>query len=271
MALLASTFAINGALTYAFTGKKPEGVDWFAFRDGGHDEHGNPTRLVLPTYMKDILSYAKDAKTTLANKTHPLITLGMDLNKNQDYYGTEIRHPDDSPLTQAGQVTKYVAKQFVPFWLRGAQKQADEGKGLGSQAAAFFGIMPAPRHMVQTEAEAEASRIMAGKRPVGGRTQEQANRADAKSQVALGKVPAIDAIRQGLITTQDAQNLRKQSVLPPLTRTITHLSAEEAVRVLEKANEDERLQILPMVKSKIGGSTSLTITQKRALMQRVTK
>lgn len=144
--LLVTMGAINGALSYAFTGQQPVGMDYLAFRTGRKDKDGNDERFLLPSYVKDMLAYWERPGTTLLNKTHPLINMMQDVARNRDYYGYEIRNPNANGAAQAGQVAKYVVKDFTPFWLRGEQ-QMPAKEGTAARVAPIVGVMPAPAYV----------------------------------------------------------------------------------------------------------------------------
>jgi hypothetical protein len=270
--LLMGTMIVNGALTYAFTGQRPRGMDYFAFRDGGKDDNGNDTRLVLPTYMKDILAYARAPLHTLTAKTHPLLNALWELYQNKDYYGVEIRHPDDPLSKQGAQLAGYVAHQFVPFWMRGVQQQAQKaGGGAGKYIAPYFGVMPAPRAITESPAEREAGDISHGHAPVGGRTAEEYQRSlerrKAIRDIAAGVTTATQARQEGRLVRGQVGEARHLARLTPLQRRIFGFGAEDAVRVWNKANESERGEIYRMVRDKIRRSEILSRDRKRELLE----
>ena len=272
MALLMGTVVTNSLLTYAFTGERPHGLDFWAFRDGNTDEFGNPTRLMLPTYMKDIISYIKHPVTTLLNKLHPFLSVANDvLFQNKDYYGTEIRHPDDPLYQQAGQVGKYLLKSYEPFWWRGATKQYQQtGRAVTPQAAAsYFGIMPAPRSLTQTPAEEEAAARVRAHLPQGARTQVQAEHSqsvkDTVRDIQLKRTTIQQALRSGAIHQSDVKNVQFQVQSPALTRAIAHLGPEDSMAIWNKADPAERQQIRQLVINKIQHSKTLTKDRQREL------
>jgi hypothetical protein len=245
ISLLTGVAAVNAALTYAFTGTAPKGLDYFAFRTGKKDEQGREERFLLPTYMKDIVAYARHPGETLLNKTHPLISMLNDVFvKNKDYYGVEVRNPDSSLPAQAGQTAAYVAKGFEPFWTRGARREFARGADVLSArtVAPLFGVMPAPRSVTQTPAENLAHDLMMQQIPSGPRTKEQAARSLARSA---------------------------GNTTPYLDRTVKRLNALAAVRVYEKANAEERSRIAAEVSTKIDNSKTLTEEEKARLRARV--
>lgn len=272
LSLLASTAAVNAALTYAFTGTHPKGLDFFAFRDGNKDENGKETRLLLPTYAKDLLAYFNSPGQTLLNKTHPLISLVNEISQNKDYYGTEIRHPGDPVLKQAGEVAGYVAKSFVPFWLRGAQKVHESGGGLKEQALPFIGVMPAPRHITETSAERIARELIQRRMP-STRTQEEADKAQQRSElrkgVRAGDQQSLDsAVDRGEVSSRSAKGIVRSAGNPPLVNMVRSLTASEALDVWKAASADERAQISAAVSSKIQNAINQQAGGDKAALQK---
>jgi hypothetical protein len=251
ISLVTHTCAANAILTYAFTGQMPKGLDYFAFRTGKKDEQGNDERFMFPSYMKDMLAYAKHPGETIINKLHPLISVINDLRKNKDYYGVQIRNPDSSWDKQFGQAGKYVIKSFEPFWTRALRREKERKSSVGGMVAPFFGVMPAPRSVTQSPAEEMAHDLMMEQIPSGARTQEQADRSMEKA---------------------------KSDKTPYLARTVKRLSAARAVRVYEKMSDKEKQQgveynkrmvnLSELVFDKINNSKSLSEEERASLQTR---
>ena len=158
--LLITVGTVNALLTYLCTGQMPHGMDFLAFRTGRKDKDGNNERFLLPTYVKDLLAYSKQPGTTLLNKSHPLVTMMIDvLYRNQDYYGYEIRDPHASFAAQTGQSAKYVIKQFEPFWTRGVRKNLGTGTSAAATVAPLAGVMPATADITRTPVQNEISEL----------------------------------------------------------------------------------------------------------------
>lgn len=264
IALVAGTMIVNGILTKLMTGQNPEGLDYFAFRDGGKDEKGNPSRLILPTYMKDLLAYTKEPLGTLADKQHPILALIHDLVQNKDYYGVKIRNEDDGKLKQAYDSGKYFAKAFIPFWVRGEQKMAEQGKTPLQKALPMIGVMPAAQKVTNTPAQKLASEYARDSMPVGGRTQAQADKSNAErkivQQIRAGKTSAIpDAIRAGAIKDSDASGLIKRASETPLQSSFQYLALDKAEAVFKVANPDEKKQLMPMMLTKRDNAAKKTV------------
>ena len=244
LSLLTGVMGTNAILTYAFTGQQPTGMDFFAFRTGQKDDQGNDERFLIPSYVKDMLAYARHPGQTLLNKSHPLLNMLGDLAKNKDYYGVEIRGRGQPPLTQTAQAAGYVVKSFEPFWIRGLRRERQRQAGAARQTAPFFGVMPAPRSVTQTPAESLAHDLMMEQIPAGARTREEAARAQAR-----------------------AANRPKGQ--PYLEHILKHMKASNAVLVLEKANPAERHRIAGIVAAKIAASRALSPKEKQDLYHRV--
>lgn len=272
ISLLLTIGAANAALTYAFTGTQPKGMDFLAFRTGKKDEKGLDERFMLPSYIKDILAYAKAPVQTLMNKSHPLISMISDLAKNKDYYGVEIRDKEAGVSKQAAQSAGYVVKAFEPFWTRGARKESSREAGSVRTAAPFFGVMPAPPQINNTAAENLASELL--HRQFGERTitREQFERSkqlkEAASAVNRGDKSIGDVARQGLINQRSGPAFARRATLPYLDYAVTKLSAKAAVDVYAKSSPEERARIHNLVGRKLVTASSLSPEQRNELRAR---
>jgi len=241
---------LNGLLTYAFTGQQPTDKDWWAFRTGGKDERGNPERFILPTYMKDVIAYKEAALTTLVDKAHPILSLIGDIIKNRDYYGVEVRHEDDNAAQQIAQTGKYVAKAFVPFWIRGEQKLQERGESGTKMIAPMIGVMPAPRKLTDTPAMKLVSEINKSRIPAGSITEQKHEqnvaKAHAKLMASKGDYAELrQLIREKKITEAQASTAIKLSKLPPIVASTYYFSADQMKRVMEKADDHEKALLKP--------------------------
>jgi Inorganic Pyrophosphatase len=258
LSMLATTAIANGLLTALFTGDTPEGKDLLAFRTGKVDEKGNPERFMLPTYMKDVYAYASDPLKTLSNKTHPLLSLAGEEVRNKDYYGTEIRHEGDNIVEKAGQTLGYTAKAFIPFWMRGTQKEADRGGDALAMAAPLIGIMPAPSEMNLTPAQKVARDLTNARMPVGTKTQAETDRNQLVGQLTNSfrnkdvdaSAKLNEALNAGQINRLQAGHIMTNAKLAPLVVAFKRLNYDEAVKVMEVAKPDEQKMLAPFMKTK---------------------
>jgi hypothetical protein len=250
MSLLMTVGAINGALTYAFTGQMPKNMDYLAFRTGKKDAQGNDERFLIPSYMKDVLSYALHPLTTLTNKAHPLISLLDDvLIKNHDFYGYEIRDPNANVLVQAGQSGKYVVKSFEPFWTRGARKASQQGAGVGRFIAPYFGIMPAPSYITKTKMQADIAdlyerRFGGGIKPLSKQKEMEIKsairQAEKRGDSATSQKLAQQALESGTLTRKQEQYLFKTANVPADVFMWKRLPKTDKEALLEKMTDAEK-------------------------------
>jgi hypothetical protein len=180
--LLLTVGALNAILTRLFTGSNPQGLDYVAFRTGNKDEQGNEERLLLPTYVKDLLAYSRDFRGTVEHKTHPLLGMFEEISNNRDYYGYEIRNPHAGIPEQGKEIAEYVIKSFEPFWIRGARKEIQRDSSFGKVALPYIGVMPAPANINRTRIQNkiyELYHIRTGDRtkPYGSQEQDAEKRA----------------------------------------------------------------------------------------------
>jgi hypothetical protein len=114
--------ALTGAIVHRLlTGKNPETLqDYLLPQNGQVGQDGRPQRLMMPTYLKDLQSDWKDFPdyrkmgASFYHKLNPWTAAAVDMWRNQDYYGVEIRHPGDPLAQQMKDLSLFAAKQFMP-------------------------------------------------------------------------------------------------------------------------------------------------------------
>jgi hypothetical protein len=266
----------GGALHYLMTGEAPDELkDYYFPRTGRTDANSRPIRLSLPTYVKDVVHFTNAPLTTAKNKLHPLIGMVADMLSNEDFYGTEIRNPDDPIVKQALSLASYVGKTALPFSVRGYQNLSEEGVPFAEKAGSFVGVTRAPRDLSLSKAELLAEQLSRAEMPQGSRTSEQAEKSKLKHDLELSlrsKDPqefrrqAREAMKQGKLQPRDINSIIGDSKLPGLLRRVQNMDATNAAKVYEVATEDERKQIRMAVARKVMNSQTLTNEQKRALL-----
>lgn len=134
------TAVIGSIINYLGTGEAPQEMkDLYFPRIGGEDEHGQPRRLNIPGYMKDVISFYHEPATTIANKLHPLVSAGVQWYQNRDYYGGIIHNPEtDNP----GAYLDFMINTAQPFALRAMRKSMEQEIEPAVVALNFFGFQP---------------------------------------------------------------------------------------------------------------------------------
>lgn len=257
ISLLGTMAVANGLMTYAFTGERPQGMDWWAFRDGGTDDKGNPTRFLLPSYAKDIFAWYEKRAHTLVAKMHPLASIVGEIARNRDYYNNMI-YDDEKGLwnkNSALRVGTHVLKAYIPFWIRGASEVAKREGGLketltkhpGKLIAPQFGVMPATRAYTQTAADALMDKYSS--RFQIARTPDQAKIGDKKrelfdllkqGQKTEANIMAREGVKEGWLTSRESQNLRKKAADPKEYRFQQLKDVGQAIKVYEVGTPEEK-------------------------------
>lgn len=147
---------MGGMLHYLMTGNPPDEMkDYFFPKDGTKSADGTDHRLVLPSYMKDILAYSKTPFKTLLHKTAPFLNDVVELYSNKDFYGVKIYNKDD-PFFQKGlDALKHEGETMEPFSFR-----TDPTAPPQTAAQAIlqkFGITPAPREREKSDMQNKIS------------------------------------------------------------------------------------------------------------------
>ena len=250
ISLIATTAVANAILTALFTGEQPDEHDLLAFRTGEKDEHGNPIRFMLPSYMKDLYAWTYQPFQTAKNKMHPMLSLFSEFRQNKDYYGTEIRHPGDDPLMQFFEMAGYTVKAFEPFSARGFQKVSERSGTAAEHVLPLVGVMPAPALMTASPAQRVASELNQNR--MGGQTSEQFQRRQIKRRVESaaerdGPQAVQQAIAAGQIGQQTGSEILKDLRTAPILMATRSLDANGLVEVWDKANDDEKRLLRPRI------------------------
>lgn len=232
--------AITSTLQYLLTGHGPdEPKDVFFPKTGRSNPDGTAERVSLPSYWKEHYALAHNPLQTAMHKIHPLFGGLWELGHNQDFYGTQIRD-EDAPLgKQALQVGEYIAKAFAPYVVAGNAKLDKTDAGIGAKVGNFFGVTPAPASVSRTPFQEYLAKRGAAHASQGGRTQEQADRSNARNE-------AIDATRAGKnpdlsqFTEPDRKRIAADSQLVQPQVRFQRLSLGEKLHAWNMATPQER-------------------------------
>jgi hypothetical protein len=264
MAYIASMTAVTawwGAVaTYLVTGKAPQTMkDYFYPPDGGTDKDGRPSRFSLPTYMKDVYHYYNNFGETVGNKLHPLAGMTLELLKNRDFFGKEIYNKDDDLFKTGFNILKYIGSGFMPYSITGMKKNLENGQGVVKSLLPMIGITPAPGDVNKTKAERLMMEYAQARRPEGTRTQADADKADFHRQIVKdvqmnGGKPTrslYDALKNKQLSPKQAQDIVKMGKLPPVQRSFEPLTVDQAVKVMQTANPEEKKQLTSLFNKKV--------------------
>lgn len=247
-ALLLVSMILGAVVHYLFTGKRPETMkDYFFPKTGRKNADGNDERVQLPTYMKDIASYAKHPVQTIEHKMHPLLAAVAEMLHNKDYFGDEIRNEDDPLVTQVKQVVdNLILKQAIPFSVQNAMEEKQRRQGTAEKVGGFFGLTAASREIVRTPAQNKMAEILA-KRGHPSRTPEQQDAGEERrgllnqiraKEVGRDSVRTLE--RAGELTRGQGSYMRRAARTPSLLLRFRMLTPKEASAVYQLGNDEEK-------------------------------
>lgn len=274
MALPLMVGTIGGLMTYLMTGQRPQDWrDYFMPRTGKLDANGNAARVHLPSYVKDVIAYGKYPVTSLGHSLNPMFSSISDLWENKDFYGTQIRNPDDPLWRQGSDVARFAAKQFIPFSVSGVQKLQELKAPIQQQILPFFGITPVPVRLTMSPAQELAAEITAANLPSAPRTQEQFDRTKLVREIlqdfrdgqnTAGRTALAQGFQTGRLNVNTVTTILDKLQYTPLQFQVHHMDVPTAMRVWRVARPDERTSLTPMLALKVATSKTLTPDERQA-------
>ncbi len=271
--------AIGGFIHYLLTGRRPQGRDWFQPQTGEKDRYGNPVRLNLPTYGKDMMAYSHHPLTAAAHSLSPILSSTFDALSNKDFYGTQIYNPDDPLVQKLTDMGKWAGSELVPFSFSAAMKLYDDGSPGWKLIAPFFGLTPVPLRDTMSPAQNLAAEIMQGSMPQEAMTLDQAARGKlVRDIVHKFKNGDQSGAAEDLTTAVQTQALAPNAAslffskikYTPLQFQVNHFTPEQAMRVWRLANPAEQEELRLLVGRKINAADSLPFDTKMKMMNEVT-
>jgi len=248
--------AVAGSLTMKLlTGNWPTDMkDVFMPQTGGTLPNGQPERVRMPSYMRDILSLNHPIDM-VAHKTNFPIRMFSALASNQDYFGEQIRDPWATGGEQLKQTGEYLGKSFLPFGVQGMLKaETPQSKALN-----VVGITPVPRQYSNTPAQNiidEYNKLTRATTTTKESAEKKKLKADLmkmardEDQAGFDDL-AAESIADGKITRQQVQEVVKESQIPAGLTRFTKLPLEWAMRAFEAGSDYEKEQWQPYILKKV--------------------
>src|ERR1700691_13837 len=235
---------LGSAIYYLLNGERPH-----TWKDAYFPGKKGEARMSIPGYMKDVVAYAHDPKQTILNKMSPVLSMLSEALENHDFYGTEIRHPDDPVVQQLWQLAKFAGAEAVPFSVRGVQKLVQQKGSLetslpGQLKAAFrnpkelvagqFGFQPAPAYIQNSPALNRAHEYDMANMPPGTRTQEQAEKQRLRNAIAIqyrsghpDHAAIANLVSEGKLTQKEVNSAITTAKTDPLVRAARPLHLDQ--------------------------------------------
>lgn len=248
--------AVFGAMAQKLlAGKWPtDSKDLMMPQTGAEMANGQPERLRLPTYMRDVLSLNHPIEMLKHKMNFPLRMFAA-LTENQDFFGEQIRDPFAPAGEQAIQTAQYVGKSLLPFGIQGFKStEAPRAKALN-----LIGITKVPRLYSNTAAmnvideyNKQNRATMTSKEAAAEKRLKTELRGFAKAGDESGfKEAAATAISEGSLTRQQVKGIVDESQAPPGLGRFIALPVEWQVRVWNKANATEKEVWQPYLLKKV--------------------
>ena len=223
-------------------------------RTGAMLPNGEPERMRMPTYMRDVMSLNHPVSMIQHKMAFPF-RLASELVNNQDFFGTQVRDPWASPGEQAGQVGEFVGKSLLPFGVQGMMNTEDTR----ARALNLIGITKAPREWTNTPALQVIDEYNQLTRATTT-TKETAAMKEVKANLnSLARAGDEDgfqdaaqaAVEGGTLTRQQVKEVIKESQEPPGVSRFTKLPLEWALRVWKASSDYEKERWQPYFLKKI--------------------
>jgi hypothetical protein len=256
---LALIAGLLGAIyQYLHTGKRPESLrDLYYPRNGKIGPDGREERDSLISYAKDYISWVRHPVTTLGHKLKPFLSQLWDITRNEDFYGNEIRNPDDPFLKQFEDVVKQWAKSQGPIAYENALRRAGDASTAMDKLKAWAEIQLVPFTPASAEHErSDAENYLHDLYPPTHRTQEQAALAEARRKLreeTVAKAPGrIGEARQAGLSPKSIQATLRSQRLGYLRSSFERTTWPQAEKTYELATPDERRLLKPLLAEKFG-------------------
>lgn len=231
------------------------------------DENDKNQRLSMPTYWRDFASITHSPKEYAKSGLSGEIGRIGDVLENKDFFGVEVRNPNDPVQKQITDSLKHLFP--TPFGVANLAKAETKGQAI----AGFAGFPKAPSYVSKTPAEQLAGEILSSKTSQGAKTREQFEESTKERQVVkdvrAGKTDLRDAMDAQSIPLHKYAELNAKATMTPLQYSIRHMTIDESIRVYDKGDEKEKEELKDQIRTKIVRNPNLTFDQKEVLFDKL--
>jgi len=249
----------TGLLSYALSGKAPEGEDWIWPRTGGSNPDGSPKRLSTPFFTREfgsIYKHVRDegvvkaTKDIVESKSSGMIALATEAAFGVNSLGQEIRNPNAPMFTKIAQTLNYILRDIEPI-------SAQQSAGASQQTAlSVTGFTPAPKYVTDTPSVAAIKstymKYYGGKTTPFEKAQVSEFGHQLKEAYDKGEEDKYSALRDKMMEKFDLTEVEMTKIdkriekgEDPVVRMFTRLDWQQQKRILDGMSEDEREIYLP--------------------------
>lgn len=275
--MTAAALMTGAVKTYFNTGKAPTSpVDYVFPKTGRKDEQGRDVRENTGSYLGDLFEFTHHPVDTVMNKASFFTHAMGALYENKSRMGVKIRNEDDPAYKQAAQVAKYlVTEGGVPISLMNFGARAgEEGGDFMTKYIDPFISREAPKEYSETPAEHEARGRLGSMAEEGGRTQEEADKAQLISKLSAKSRRGEDvdaefqkAVDKGVLTEHDYKAIQNRAKAPTglaglISRQGFKTHPDQLMQVWKKMTPQEKQEQGDDIYKTIAKSQTLTPDQK---------
>lgn len=270
MGMSMTTAVIGTVIQKAFTGQYPQSLRDLVFPQ--YDKNGG--RLSLPTYFRDAVSLWHSPSQYVAHSMSGFLSRGIEDWINKDFYNNNIVGPDDNWFEKGLKLTAHMINPAqINFMASGFSQMTQSEAPLGAKLLHIGGFTNAPAYITQTDAESTQADILREKGEIGGKNPAEQETSkvhrDIVNAFRSGNADrAMSAISKNKISTQEARRLFRSGSMTKLQSGFSQLNTDEASRVYDKANPQERDQLKALFMKKIAGNQEMSMTEKIELAKR---
>lgn len=273
--------ATAGLMTWAMSGEYPqEPLDWTHPKTGEKNPDGSDQRVATMFYSREFAGLYKHIQNQgvvpglsemVLNKGSGLFGLMHEWTTGVNSFGQDIRDPDSDAFTKVEQTLAYTLSDLEPISMRSLQDQlqpapvGDQLQAAGQLAKSavttkpgilsVLGFTPAPKYLTESQTEA---RIKDGFRRFVAPQETPFEKAEySKEYSALRKAyqegserypELMDKMSEQFQLSAQDQRRMMRSLNSPLSasmRMFMRLPWQEQKKVLDKATQEERDELLP--------------------------
>lgn len=257
-------YYIIGSVThYLLLGRPPEEYkDAIFIPTGETNPDGTPEKIALPTYAKDWYAWLRDPVRTFQHKLNPIWGALAETWANEDFYGTEIRHPGDPAVEQLIDVAKHLGTRFTPFSVRNYQRMREAGATKERAMLSFAGVIRAPASVSRSPAHRLMMRHLISRLPRGSRTRAQFEHSRQRYELIRLKRAGEDISKHPYwrnFTEKERGLLRTAAKSDPFVARYKRLSFPQALDVYAVATKKEQA----LIKSTLRGKRNRAMNAKK--------
>jgi len=220
------------------------------------DKDDETQRVSIPGYWKDLIAIRRHPIKYLSASMTGEIGRMVDVWNNRDFYGDQVYNEDDPKVKRWYDIAKHLVP--VPFVYSSIHSSRESGEGIGRSSTSLMGYQKAPYYISHSEAELKAAEMLRDQLPVGGRTQEEEEKASktrkAVMAVKRGEMTLDQAFDKGLLDWKRWREYEHITQDTHLQTQMRHLTPKRALKVYAVATPEEKKQIRGDIEDKIYNS-----------------